>query len=137
MDDRGDPLASPPATGGVGESAMWALISAAIFLYVGFGLGLVGTSGDKLYDGSVLAFVWMARVVGVALVLVAILLFTGMPGAGFINLTASILATVGCAATGAVWMLHGDMQGFLLLIFAAVNGSAARRAWQDWQSRRG
>jgi|GEM_PF-4500271 len=55
------------------------LISAGLFLYIGFGLGLVGVSGQAVYDVSVAALVWGARIVGLGLLLVAALSWRGVP----------------------------------------------------------
>ena len=57
--------ARPKPSGG-GDVFM-SLISAGLFLYVGFGLGLEGISDSAIYNGSVTAFVWGARIVGIGL----------------------------------------------------------------------
>ncbi|RMF81716.1 MAG: hypothetical protein D6744_06825 [Planctomycetota bacterium] len=109
-------------------------ISAALFLYVGFGLGLTGISGDPIYDGSVTALVWMARIVGVGLVLLGAGTMARLPGMTTLNLIVSVLAAGGCAVVGVIWLLWSDGQGWLLLIFAALNASSARDAWRRWRA---
>ncbi|MFQ5806924.1 MAG: hypothetical protein ACE5I3_10785 [Phycisphaerae bacterium] len=111
------------------------IISALLFLYVGFGLGLVGVSGDPLYDGSVTAFVWMAKVVGIGMLTVAGLTYARLSFACPLNFVMALLATTGCLAAGAIWVAYGDGSGFLILIFALLNGSAARSAWLVWRKR--
>lgn len=124
------PTPPPARTPAAGESsAFFSLLSAAIFLYVGFFTGLQGISGNALYDGSVLGFVWMARVVGIGLLLVAGLAFLGQSWAAKLDAVLAGIAAVGCLAVGAVWLAFGDMQGILILIFGLLNASAARSAW--------
>ncbi len=120
----------------VAESPFMLIISALLFLYVGFWMGLVGISGDRLYDGSVTAFVWMARVVGIGMLVIAGLTYARLPLVYPLNFIMALLATIGCLATGVIWIVHGNSSGYLLLIFGLVNGSAARAAWCIWQPRR-
>lgn len=120
----------PPAPGPAGEtSSFFSLLSAAIFLYVGFFTGLQGISGHAVYDNSVLAFVWMARIVGIGLLVVAGLAFLGQSWAAKLDAVLAAIAAVGCLAVGAIWLAFGDMQGILILIFGLLNASAARSAW--------
>lgn len=122
-----------PQRNAVAESPLLTLISALLFLYVGFGLGLVGISGDPLYDGSVAALTWGARIVGIGLLVAAALIFARLPGANLLDLILATIAAAGCLMIGAIWMVKGDNQGFLLLIFGLLNGSAARGAWLRWR----
>src|SRR5690606_34937849 len=87
-----------------GEGPLMTFVSAAIFLYVGFVLAPVGVSGNAIYDNSVTAFTWMARIVGVGLVIVGLLILMRVPGAGAIDLGASVLATLGCLIPGLIWL---------------------------------
>ena len=118
------------------DSPFMSIISALLFLYVGFGMGLVGISGERLYDGSVTAFVWMARIVGIGMLVVAGLTYTRLPFTHVLNFILALLATIGCLATGVIWIAYGDSSGYLLLVFGLVNGSAARSGWRIWQPRR-
>jgi hypothetical protein len=119
-----------------GGDFLFALVSAGLFLYVGFGMGLVGVSGEPLYDGSVAALVWGSRVVGLGILLVAAMLYFNVPGATLLDLVVSVVATAGCLAIGVIWMVHSDAQGFLLLLFGLLNASAVRSAWQRWHAGR-
>lgn len=111
------------------------LISAALFLYVGFGLGQVGVGPDAAYNASVTVLVWMARVVGVGLLAVAALELAGVAAAALLDAVLAGLAAGGCLAIGAIWIAHRDTQGYLLLVFALVNASAAFSAWQRFRLR--
>lgn len=114
------------------------LVSAGLFLYVGFGMrGLVGVSSSAIYNGSVAALVWGARIIGLAILGGAALSCLRMPGAVFVDLVSSAAATALCAGVGAIWLPHGDMQGVLLLLLALVNAAAMRGAWLRWRGTRG
>jgi hypothetical protein len=121
------PPVRTPSTGD--SSAFFSLLSAAIFLYVGFFTGLRGISGNAIYDGSVLGFVWMARIVGIGLLIVAGLAFVGQSWAAKLDAVLAGVAALGCLAVGAIWLAFGDMQGILILIFGLLNASAARSVW--------
>jgi hypothetical protein len=123
---------NPTATGDIFMS----LISAGLFLYVGFGLGLVGISGNWPYDTSVAALTWGARVVGFGILLVAALSYFRVPGALTLDFLSALLATALCAAVGAIWLAYADWEGVLLLLFAALNASATRGAWLRWRAPR-
>ena len=115
------------------DSPFMSIISALLFLYVGFWMGLAGMSDDPLYNGSVTAFVWMARVVGIGMLVVAGLIYLRLPFVYALDLVLALLATAGCVATGVIWIAYGDGSGYLLLIFGLVNASAARAAWRGWR----
>lgn len=128
MEQPQGPAPAPPARDG--GAPLMSLISAALFLYVGFGLGLRGVSSQPVYDGSVTLLVWMARVVGIGLLCVAALEFAGVRGAALFDALLAGIAAVVCLGVGGVWIAYADSQGWLLFIFALVNASAARSAWQ-------
>jgi hypothetical protein len=113
----------------MGKDLMLSLVSAGLFLYVGFGLGLVGVSGNPVYDGSVTALTWGARIVGVGILVTTGLSYLKVPGVLVLDFAVSVLAAGGCLAIGVIWMLYGDLQGFLLLLFGVLNGAAARTGW--------
>ena len=119
-----------------GGDFLLSLVSAALFLYVGFGMGLVGVSGDALYDGSVAALVWGSRVVGIAILLAVAMSYFNVPGAALLDLALAVVAAAGCLAIGVIWMVYQDAQGFLLLLFGLLNASAVRAAWQRWHGSR-
>ncbi len=123
--------AEPPV-----ESPFWALVSAALFLYVGFVMVPVGISGDAMYDYSVSVFVWMARVVGIGLVLVAVLAFARHALAAPVGFLVDALAAAGCLVPGAVWLIRGaDVFAVLILLFGVINAGAARNAWAAWRAQ--
>ena len=112
-----------------GESIPMTLVSAALFLYVGFGYGLVGVSDSALYNASVTAFTWGARAVGIGLLLVAALTAMRLSFVFAIDLVVSFTAAAGCLIVGVIWILHSDMSGVLLLLFGAFNSTSARNSW--------
>ncbi len=121
----GSPIRGLPI---VDESPLMTLVSAVIFLWVGFFLGLAPTDdAQPLYKFSVWAFVWMGRFVGIALLIVAILGFLKLSGPfAILDAIASVLACAACIFCGGVWLIYGDYDGVLVLLFGIVNGSAAR-----------
>jgi hypothetical protein len=119
-----------------GSSPLMTLVSAGLFLYVGFGLGLVGVSGHPVYDGSVAVFTWGARIVGVGLLVVFGLEAAKLPGTVLLDLIVSVIAAGICLVAGAIWLAFGDLQGVLILLFGVFNGSAARAAWIRWRAHR-
>lgn len=123
-----DDVSSRPSQ--AGDPPWLMLISAGLFLYVGFMLGLQPLdSAPALYQASVHAFVWMARIVGVGLLLT---FFMALAGGRYALLDRALaaIAAIGCLVCGAVWLLHGDTQGVLLLLFGAFNASGAWRSGQ-------
>lgn len=119
----------------VAESPFMSIISALLFLYIGFGMGLIGISGDRLHDDSVTAFVWMARIVGIGMLVVAGLTYARLPLVYPLNFIMALLATMGCLGVGVIWIAYGDGSGYLLLIFGLLNASATRTAWCIWRPR--
>ncbi len=136
-----DPAPRPPATAHdtlAGPGLLMGFVSAGLFLYVGFVLGLSGISEHPLYNHATAAFTWGARIVGIGLLITLGLELLRLPAAALLDLLLSTAATAGCLAVGVIWIYYGDSQGYLLLLFAAVNGSATHQAWQRWHAvRRG
>lgn len=128
------PYAPPPRRRrSPGGEILISLVSAGLFLYVGYGLGLRPTEGaEPLYAASVRALVWGARLVGFAILAVMVLSQLRVPGTALIDLLIAVLATGLCAVVGLIWVVHHDMDGFLLLLFALLNGSATKAAWLRW-----
>lgn len=122
----------PPQQEGGGD-LMLSLLSAGLFLYVGFFLGLVGISGDPVYDGSVAVLVWGARVVGIGILATIGMTWLRVPGVSAVDFLLALLATLLCAGVGSIWLAYSDGQGILLLLFALLNGSATRAAWFRWR----
>lgn len=130
------PYARPRPPAGSGGEVFLSLISAGLFLYVGFWLGLTGISDSALYNGSVTALTWGARVVGIGLLITVAMTYFRVPGALTLDLGLAALAAAGCLVIGLIWLAFSDMQGILLLLFGLLNGSAAKSAWQRWQAQR-
>lgn len=127
----------PPqnATRATGDSLLWSLVSAGLFLYVGFGMGLVGISESALYNGSVAALVWGARIVGIGLLVTTALAYIGVQAVEPLDFVLAALAAGGCFVIGVIWLAFRDGQGILLLLFGVLNASAARYAWYRWRGR--
>ena len=119
-----------------GSSPLASLVSAALFLYVGFGWGLVGITDSVLYNASVDALTWGARIIGIGLLIVAGLEFARVPFAALLDLVSCTLATLLCIGVGIIWLMNSDTSGVLLLLFGLLNGSATRGAWERWKYTR-
>jgi hypothetical protein len=130
------PEARTPGPQPTGGDVLVTLVSAGLFLYIGFGLGLRGISGEALYDGSVAALVWGARCVGIGTLVALAMAYLRVPGMLTLDLVLSAAAAAGCLVIGVIWIVSGDNEGFLLLLFGLLNGSAARSAWQRWRGAR-
>ena len=118
------------------ESPWMTIISAVLFLYVGFGLGYVGSTDNPVYNGSVTAFTWGARIVGIGLLVIALLTYLRLTIALSIDVVISGLAALGCLAVGVIWLVFGDREGILVLLFGVFNLSAARSAFVRWRAGR-
>jgi hypothetical protein len=115
------------------SDAIFALVSAGLFLYVGFGLGLRVISDDALYNQSVTALVWGARIIGLALLAMALATFVGARVPAAADFAVSLAATALCLGIGVFWAYHDDRQGYLLALFGLVNAIGARQAWSRRQ----
>ncbi len=115
-----EPASPPPVGMPAGESGFWTIITALIFLYLGFGLGLEGISDSRLYNLSVSAFVWIARIVGLGLIAVVALARFAPRLARGLHMALSAVATIGCIAVGIVWIVHSDAQGLLIAILGIL-----------------
>lgn len=113
----------------VEDLAFFPLVAGGVFLYYGFKL-LPGDNGVAAYDFAIDLFRWMARIVGVGLVMVAALAFMKQPAARILDIVISVIAFVGCIVVGGIWLAYGDNDGILILLLAAVNGWSAKAAWQ-------
>lgn len=123
----------PQSAPDFGRDSVLSLVSAGLFLFVGFAMGLVGISESALYNGSVTALVWGARVIGIGILVVMALEYLRLGLAIVLDLMIAVLATVLCLVVGLIWIISTDLQGFLLLLFGLLNGSTALAAWQRWR----
>lgn len=130
------PYARSSPAPAVDESPMWTLIAAILFLYVGFYVAYAPLNNQlTVYNVSLTGFTWMARIVGVGLLGVAAMAFVRVPGVRALDFVLAVMAAVGCLATGLIWVLHRDNDGFLVGLFGLVNAMAARSAWYAWKGR--
>lgn len=113
------------------------VISALLFLYFGFwNPFLVDASESLSQQYSVIAFNWMARIVGIGLLAVAGLSYLRLPFAAALDFFLAVLAAAGCLAAGAIWIFNGySSTGFIVLVFGLWNASAARSSWIYWRKR--
>ena len=115
---------------------MFTLICALVFLYFGYTRrGVTALSGSDLYAWSLKAFPWVCMTTGALLLLAALLAFARIRAGLAIEVLAGGLATAMCFAFGLIWMLDGDNEGFLLLIFALVNGYATKNTLLTWRRK--
>ncbi|MCC6359485.1 MAG: DnaJ domain-containing protein [Phycisphaerales bacterium] len=134
--ERGAPDARDPAQAQSYEDLVFPpLVAGVVFLYFGYVQALVGISGDALYDLSVDVFRWMARIVGIGLLLVAAAAYARQPFARMLDLAVSVVAAFGCLVVGAIWLAHSDSEGILILLLAAVNAWSANSAWKARAAR--
>jgi hypothetical protein len=116
------------------EIAFSAAIGAALMLFAGFYLNMRGIGDSAFYNLSVNGFTWMMKIGGGLMGLVALLLWAGVRPV----LAADAVLTLGIGglmiAIGGVWLVNGDFEGLLLLIFAAV---FIRSGWGSWIVYRG
>lgn len=132
------PSAPPARAAGGIDSEVATLVFAAVFLYYGFWFGLVGTSDSELYNGSVAAFVWMARVVGVGMLLeLGVRRFGPALVADRLDLLIGVIAAGGCLIIGGIWVAYADYSGILLLAFGVYNATIVRGTWERVRAGRG
>lgn len=114
-------------------------IAAGLLLYFGFAYGLSGVSGNALYDGSVSAFTWTLKIGGIVLAITAVSCATGMIWSMAVDGAASLVIGALLLATGGIWIVSGDMQGLLNVLFAMTFLYAGRGALVDfsWMRQRG
>lgn len=131
-----EPVRAPSGPALIDDSPMWTLISAALFLYVGFYRVYVPlTDEPTVYNLSLPVFTWMARIVGIGLLLVAAAMFFRVPGARPLDFFLALLAAAGCLGVGLIWIVNGDGDGYLVALFGLVNAMAARSSWFAWKGR--
>lgn len=132
MNGQYDPRQAAPTR--PDDSVFWAVVSGLIFLYFGFYAPFIPPDDPPSVTYSVIGFTWMARIVGVAMILVAVLQWTRLPGASFVNMIAAVLAAGGCMIAGGVLFAHQyTNQGVLLLLFGLLNVGSARAAIAGWR----
>lgn len=111
-------------------------IAGAIFLYFGFAHFAGEWTGPEMHVRVIVALAWLTRIVGIALLLVAGLAAMKVAASILLDAAVSGVAGVGCMLGGAAMAYWGYVDGYLLLIFGAINLHAAWNAWQRWQARR-
>lgn len=119
-----------PATEGLTET----LISAGLFLFVGFIMAPVGVSDSAVYNASVAALTWGARGVGIGLLIVAGLSWARVPGVLLLDAILAVVAAGGCLVIAVIWLFHRDLlNGVLLALLGSWNVAAARNACLRWR----
>jgi hypothetical protein len=121
---------APAARQQMGLVAFSALIGAALMLYVGFGRNLRGISDSNLYNLSVDAFTWAMKIGGCLMAAMAVLLWAGWRHS--LVADAVLAAAIGAVMLmcGGIWMMHSDLQGMLLIIFAMLFLNSAKGSWE-------
>lgn len=128
-----EPVPPPPPipSAASADSGLATIVFAFIFLYYGFWSPLIGVSESGFYNGSVAAFTWMARAVGIGMLLeVAVRRFGGPTIADRLDLLVGVIAAGGCLVIGGVWVAFADYSGILLLAFGVYNGTVLRSSWR-------
>jgi hypothetical protein len=119
---------------GLDEAPLMTLIAAAIFGYFGFIAPFMVVEEPLSQRVTILIFNWMARVVCVGLGAVFLLGMLRSSFAAPLNWGLTVLAAAGCLIAGATWLFNGyTAEGFLIVLFGALNASAARGAWRAWR----
>ncbi len=105
------------------------IISAALFLWVGFFMGWDPPSEHPVFDASVPVWVWGTRSIGIGLLLVAAMASMRIGLVVYLDALISIAAAAICLGVGAIWLYFGyQYEGFLILIFGLFNSRAAYQA---------
>ena len=136
MDEQSYPPPPPnqPRPPAPVESPFWTIIAALLFLYFGFFGYFIPLADDPpIQRISIHAFNWMARIVGIGLLLAAALAYLQRPAAHPLNFGLAALAALGCLGAGAIWMANGYGMGLLILVFGLLNAVAARSSWVAWR----
>ncbi|MBK8913166.1 MAG: hypothetical protein IPM64_00960 [Phycisphaerales bacterium] len=117
------------------EPVFGALISGAVFLYLGFGFwnGRTATGAPGLYAAAVFGFVMFARIIGCAMVGVSLIAAVGLRSAVLLDAVLAGVGAIGAGLCGAVWLAYGDGDGWILLLVALLNGWAAASAGREWR----
>ncbi len=112
-----------------------ATICGLIFLYTAWihradvPLGTPSTA----YAASLPVFPWLAGACGAGLLIAAGLGAIRSRAAIVVEFAAALLATLTALVIGLIWTKEGDSEGFLLLIFAVINGHAALTCYRIWR----
>lgn len=112
-------------------------ICGLVFLYFAWRyLSVSAVSGaSAIYAASIQAVPWLAGACGLGLLFAAGLAAMRVRIGILVELAAAALATLTCIGIGVIWMMEGDQEGFLLLIFALINGHAALTCYRIWKRK--
>ncbi len=114
--------------------ALWTLVSAGLFLYVGFGLGLTTGNPEPLVNQAVLALTWGSRIIGFGLLAMALATFAGSAIPALVDFLVSFAASALCLSVGAIFAYHEYQQGYLIGLFGLMNAISTRHAWLRWRA---
>ena len=115
-------------------TALWAAIGGGLMLYFGM-YGFTSLLNSPLYAAALDARTWTLRIGGGAMLTIAGLCLTGWSGALLIDAVVCAGIVLMLALTGLVFLMNGDWEGILSLIFAAVFGAAGNQSWQLFAAR--
>lgn len=114
----------------VGEgSPFMTIVSACLFLWVGFFMAWGPPSEHPVFDASVPVWIWGTRSIGIGLLAVAALAYLRMPFVIILDAIVSIAAALLCLGVGGIWLYFGyHYEGFLIFMFGLFNSRAAIHA---------
>ena len=105
------------------------IISAGLFIWVGFFMGWDPPAEHPVFDASVPVWVWGTRSIGIGLLLVAAMTYMRIGSVVYLDALISIAAAAICLGVGAIWLYFGyQSEGLLILIFGLFNSRAAIHA---------
>jgi hypothetical protein len=107
-------------------------LEAAILLVIGlyfWHIGLEGASNSQVYNMSVTVSVWTFLIGGCLLLAATVLCRFGWTPGLIVDAVANLAIGVLLLTCGAIWMLHNDFQGLLLVLVGIVSLNAARGSW--------
>ncbi len=111
------------------------LISAAIALFVGFGLRISGDGSGSLFDWSNTIFTRGAQAVGIILLVLVALKFVGIRQAVWAEFAVAVIVTAGCLVIGVIWIMHSALLGYLVAIVGLIEAQSASMTWRRLRPR--
>lgn len=108
------------------ESPFMTVVSACLFIWVGFFMSWGPPSEHPVFDASVPVWVWGTRSIGIGLLVVAALAYLRVPFVVVLDAIVSVAAALVCLGVGAIWLYFGyRTEGFMIFIFGLFNSRAA------------
>jgi len=117
------------------QVAFSALVAGVLMILVGFWMGLQGVSQSEVYNTSVTAFVWLMRVGGISMLLVALLAFVGWERVLALDAVLATVIGAGMALVALLWLANSDLiNGVLILVFGGLFVRSGTQSWQAFRS---